>query len=65
MKKAMSKYDVMDNLGNILIVLGVSIIIASIIGLTIRSNDREEACTQKGGIMVKSTGWICIKAERL
>jgi hypothetical protein len=61
----MNKYNVMDYLGNILIVLGVSIIIASIIGLTIRSNEREDACTQKGGIMVKSTGWVCIKAERL
>jgi uncharacterized membrane protein len=65
MKKAMNKYDIMDNLGNILILLGVSIIIVSIIGLTIRSNEREDACTQKGGIMVKSTGWVCIKAERL
>ena len=61
----MNKYDIMDNLGNILILLGVSIIIVSIIGLTIRSNEREDACTQKGGIMVKSTGWVCIKAERL
>ena len=61
----MSKYDVMDNLGNFLIALGVAIIIVSIIGLTIRSNDREEACAQKGGTMIKSTGWICAKIERL
>jgi hypothetical protein len=55
----------MDNLGNALIVLGVAIIIVSIIGLTIRSNDMEEACSQKGGTMIKSTGWICAKIERL
>ena len=63
---SMSKYDVMDNLGNILIVLGVAIIIVSIIGLSNRLDSKEEACAQKSGIMVKGLdGWICIKAERL
>jgi hypothetical protein len=61
----MSKYDVMDNLGNALVVLGVAIVIVSIVGLTIRSNEREDACAQKGGTMIKSTGWICAKIERL
>jgi hypothetical protein len=61
----MNKYDIMDNLGNALIALGVAIIIASIVGLTIRSNEREDACAQKGGTMIKSTGWICAKIERL
>ena len=62
----MSKYNVMDNLGNVLIGLSVIIIIVSIIGLSNRLDSKQEACIQKSGIMVKGTdGWICIKAERL
>ena len=62
----MSNYDVMDNLGNFLIGLGIIVIIVSIIGLSNRLDSKEEACAQKSGIMVKGLdGWICIKAERL
>lgn len=62
----MNKYDVMDKLSSFLIGLGVIIIIVSIVGLSNRYNAKEEACTQKSGIMVKgNNGWICIKAERL
>lgn len=56
----------MKELGNLLIVLGIIIIFASIVMGVNDSAKVKSACIDKGGVMVKgSNGWICAKLEKL
>jgi len=56
----------MKHIGNILIVLGISIAVSSIFLMASRFGAKDDSCAQKGGLMVKgSNGWICAKVEKL
>jgi len=56
----------MKHIGNILIVLGISIAVSSIFLMASRFDAIDDSCAQKGGLMVKgSNGWICAKVEKL
>jgi len=56
----------MKYVGNILIVLGIIVTLVSLISMVTQVDAIDDACNNKGGVMVKSSsGWICIKVERL
>jgi hypothetical protein len=56
----------MKHIGNILIVLGISIAVSSIFLMANHFGAIDDSCAQKGGLMVKgSNGWICVKVEKL
>ena len=56
----------MKYIGNILIILGIIVTVVSIITMVTQVDAIDDACNNKGGLMVKSSsGWICAKIERL